>query len=234
MISTQPARLIVTISAALALTVFVNPRFAFSQEVTDPSAAGDSSTPADSSADADSGAVAESGTSVDASWERSGPAIDENAETADQVLEIPQATCPKDGAPASCDTSSDDDNDDDGEAINAPSPGAPPTDSDDDSASSGSANPDWGTADDYQNQQIYEGYPYPYQITVAVPQRLNRPSQVSPSAFAPMSSPITQAALPPLNQGPWMNPPTMSAFSRPAGSPMMPMMMSGRSFGFHR
>ena len=105
MISTQPARLIVTISAALALTVFVNPRFAFSQEVTDPSAAGDSSTPADSSADADSGAVAESGTSVDASWERSGPAIDEDAETADQVLEIPQATCPKDGAPASCDTS---------------------------------------------------------------------------------------------------------------------------------
>jgi hypothetical protein len=226
MISTQPARLIVVIFAALAMIVFVNARFAFSQEVTDPGA------------DADSDAVADSGTSVDASWDRSGPAIDEDAESADEVLEIPQATCPKDGAPASCDSSSDDDSDDDdGQAINAPSPGAPPTVFDDDTASSGAPDPDWGSVDDYQNQQVYAGpyssYPYPYSITVAVPQRLNRPSQVSASAFAPMSSPITQAAQPPLNQGPWMNPPTMSAFSRPAGSPMMPMMMSGRSFGFH-
>jgi hypothetical protein len=219
--STRPARLIVAIFAALAITVFANARFAFSQEVTDPGA------------DADSSAVADSGNSVDTSWERSGPAIDEDAETADKVLEIPQATCPKDGAPAPCDSSSDDDSDDDSQAINAPSPGAPPAVFDDDTASSGAPDQDWGTVDEYQNQQVYEGYPYPYPITVAVPQSLNRPSQASASAFEPMSSPITQAARPPLNQGPWMNPPTMSAFSRPAGSPMMPMMMSGRSFGFH-
>src|SRR5271169_5748398 len=118
MSSTRPARLIVAIFAALAITVFANARFAFSQEVTDPAT------------DADSNAVADSGTSVDASWERSGPAIDEDAETADEVLEIPQATCPKDGAPGPCDSSSEDDND--GQAINAPSPGAPPAVFDDD------------------------------------------------------------------------------------------------------
>jgi hypothetical protein len=221
MSSTRPARLIVAIFAALTMTVFANARFAFSQDVTDPGAA------------PDSGAVADSGTSVDASWERSGPAIDEDAETADKVLEIPQATCPKDGSPAPCDSS--DDDDDDGQAISAPSPGAPPADSDDDTASSGAPDQDWGTADDYQNQQDYAVpyavYPYPY--GVAVPQALNRHSQVPASAYAPMSSPITQAALPPLNPGPWMNSPAMSTFSRPAGSPMMPMMMSGRSFGFH-
>jgi hypothetical protein len=209
----KPTRLFVAFFAALAMTVLVNARFAFSQDA----------------ADSDSSAAV-SGTSVDAGWEASGPALDEDAETADKVLEIPQATCP-DGAPAPCEG---DDNDEDGEAINAPSPGAPPATVDEDTASSGAPDEDWGTADEYQNQQEY-GVPYavyvPYGVTA--PRSINRPSQ------GPMSSPGIQAALPltqaalPLNQGPWMNANAMSTFSRPAGSPMIGMTMPGRSFGFH-
>ena len=50
---------------------------------------------------------------------------------------------------------------------------------------------------------------------------MNRSPQVGSSVYAPMSGPLTQATMPPLNQGPWMNPPTMSAFARPAGGPMV-------------
>ncbi len=191
------------------MTVFVNARFAFSQE------------------------APESGTSVDANWDSTGPSIDEDAASADKVLEIPQAKCDNDGTSAPCDApaaSGDDDND---QAINAPSPGSPPQVYDDDTASSGAPDEDWGNADDYQNQQVYAvpygGYGYPYTITT--PLTMNRPSPVPASAYAPMSSPLTQAARPSLNQGPWMTPPTMSAFSRPAGSPMMGMASS--PFGFH-
>jgi hypothetical protein len=211
------ARLIVAIFAALAMTVLMNTRFALAQD-----------------ADDSSGAASVSGTSVDASWDSSGPAIDEDAETAEKVLEIPQA-CTKD-ASGTCASTTGDGTDDDGQAINAPSPGAPPQPSvDDDTANSGASDPDWGNVDDYQNQQVsavpYVAYPYPYPITGAGTMR--RTSQSPPSAFAPMSSPITQAAQPPLNQGPWMTPSSMSAFSRPAGSPMAPMMMSGPLVGFH-
>jgi hypothetical protein len=201
-------RLIVAIFAALAMTVLVNARFAFSQE------------------------EPESGTSVDANWDRTGPGIDENAETANKVLEIPQATCTGDTASVPCDAAADANDDDGTQAINAPSPGAPPQVLDDDTASSGAPDQDWGDADDYKNQQVYAVpyavYPYPYPATVA---RSNSTSAVPASAYAPLSSPITQAARPPLNQGPWMNPPTMSAFGRPAGSPMMGMASS--PFGFH-
>jgi len=204
MSSVRSTRLIVAIFAALAMTVFVNARAAFSQD-------------------------ADSGTSVDPSWERTGPAIDGDAESADKVLEIPQAPCTKDGVSVACaDTNpagSDDDND---QAINAPSPGAPPPTLDEDTASSAAPDDqDWGTVDDYQNQPAY-GVPYavyPYPTTVAG--RMNGPSQLPASALAPMSSPITQAARPPLNPGPWMLSPSMSTFSRPAGSPMM------MSFGPH-
>ncbi len=50
----------------------------------------------------------------------------------------------------------------------------------------------------------------------------------SPWHFAsnPMSSPLTQAARPPLNSGPWMSSP-MTSWNRPAGGPMM---MPGMSF----
>ncbi len=190
--------MIVAIFAALALTIFANARAAFSQD-------------------------ADSGTSVDANWERTGPAIDGDAESADKVLEIPQAACTKNGVSVACagtnPAGSGDDDDD--QAINAPSPGAPPPTLDEDTASSAAPDDqDWGTVDQYQNQPAY-GVPYavyPYPVTVAGTTRT--PSPVPASAYAPMSSPITQAARPPLNPGPWMLSPSMSQFSRPAGSPM--------------
>jgi hypothetical protein len=203
------SRLIVASVAALAMSFVVNARLACSQE------------------------APESGTSVDANWDSTGPTIDEDAASADKVLEIPQATCDNDGTSAPCDGPAAGGTDDDGQAINAPSPGSPPQVYDDDTASSGVPDEDWGTADDYQNQQVYAvpygAYPYPY--TINTPLTMNRPSPVPASAFAPLSSPLTQAARPSLNQGPWMTPPTMSAFSRPAGSPMM--RMSSAPFAFH-
>jgi hypothetical protein len=211
-------RLIIATFVALAMTVFVNAHSAFSQE------------------------EAESGTSVDANWSTTAstidaPVIDESAASADKVLEIPQAACNSDGATGPCDdtTASADNDDPNDQTINAPQPGAPPQVFDDDTASSGGSDQDWGNADEYQNQQVYAAVPYavyPYPYSVNTQQTTNRPSPVPASAYAPMSSPITQAALPPLNQGPWMNPPTMSAFARPAGSPMMGLSMS-HSFGFH-
>jgi hypothetical protein len=201
-------RLIIATCAALALTLYVNARSAFAQE--DP----------------------ESGTSVDANWDPTGPTIDEDAASADKVLEIPQAACTRDDASVPCDnsTTAANDNDPDDQTINAPQPGAPPSVLDDDTASSGAPDSDWGDANDYQNQQVY-AIPYAvyggYGVNVA--QTTNGPVSIPSSAYA--SSPITQAARPPLNQGPWMNPPTMSAFGRPAGSPMMGMASS--PFGFH-
>ena len=207
--STRPARLILVIFAALAMTVLVSARAAFSQDAED------------------SAAVA------DASWEPTGPAVDEDAATADKVLEIPQVTCAKDGVSVPCADGSDEDADDDGQAINASSPGAPTT-LDDDTADAQSPNQDWGTLDDYQNEPAY-GVPYavyPYPMTVAAG-TMNRPLPFPASAYAPMSSPLTQAARPPLNPGPWLLSPSMSPFSHPAGSPMMGMTMSHPLFGFH-
>ncbi len=211
-------RLIIATFAALAMTVFVNAHSAFSQE------------------------EPESGTSVDANWTSTdstidAPTIDDSAASADKVLEIPQTACTKDGATVPCDDATANADDDNDQAINAPQPGSPPTVYDDDTASAG-PDSNWGDASDYQNQQVYAvpyGVPYavyPYGVNVA--RNVNMPSPVPASAYAPMSSPVTQAALPPLRQGPWMSPPTMSAFARPAGSPMMGMSMSRPAFGFHR
>lgn len=193
--------MIVAIFAALALTVLANARTALSQE-------------------------ADSGTSVDANWERTGPAIDGDAESADKVLEIPQAACTKNGVSVACaGTNSagndNDDNDNNDQAINAPSPGTPPPTLDEDTASSAAPDDqDWGTVNEYQNQPAY-GVPYAvYQRPVTVAGTARTPSPVPASAYAPMSNPITQAARPPLNPGPWMLGPSMSAFSRPAGTPM--------------
>jgi hypothetical protein len=213
--SAQSARLIISIFAAFALTVFVNARAAWAQD------------------------AADSGAGDDANWvkveptEAAGPTIDEDAASAEKVLEIPQAKCSGDdddsdacngAAPAGSDSS---DND---QSINAPSPGAPPQTYDEDAYNQPDA--DWGNVDEYQNQQAYSVpyvvvYPYP----TGVIRPVRRPSQTPPSTFTPMSSPLTQAARPPLNQGPWMTPPTMSAFSRPAGGPMV---MSAPLAGFHR
>jgi hypothetical protein len=211
MIAMRPARLIVASFAALAMIVLVNARAAYSQD-------------------------AVSGTSVDAGWESTGPAIDESAESADKVLEIPQATC-ADGSsgpcdPATADADSSTGTGDDSQAINAPSPNAPPP-TDENTASSAPSSDDWGTLDEYQNQQVYAVpyavYPYTVAATTGA---MNRP-QVPASAYVPMSSPLTQAARPPLNPGPWMNSASTSAFSRPAGGPMVGMMMSRPAWGFH-
>ncbi len=200
-------RLIAAIFSALLIIVFVNAR-AFAQE------------------------APVSGTSVDPGWESTedanAPAIDDDVATADKVLELPQVTCPKDSAPGSCDPNAVDGDDDDSHAINAPSPGAPPT-GDDDTADSATTGDDWGNVDDYQNQQVI-AVPYAvYPSTTTALATVNSPS-VPSSTLAPTSSPITQAARPPLNPGPWMLNNSMSVYSRPAGSPML---MAAPAWGLH-
>ncbi len=207
---TRLARLIVAIFAALAMTVLVSAPAAFSQDAGDSTAA------------------------ADASREGTGPALDGDAETADKVLEIPQVACADDGVSVPCSDGSDEEGDDDGETIYASSPGAPPT-LGGDTADARSPNQDLGTPDDYQNQPA-NGVPYvvyAYPMTAAVG-TMNRPSPFPASPYAPMSSPLTQVARPPLNPGPWMLSPSMSAFSRPAGNPMIGMTMLRRSLAFHR
>src|SRR5271155_4297171 len=136
MSSARPMRLIAAIFSMLAMTVFVNAR-AFAQE------------------------APVSGTSVDSGWESTAPdattepTIDDDVATADKVLELPQVTCPKDSAPGSCDPNAVDGDDDDSHAINAPSPGAPPT-VDDDTADSAVPADDFGSVNDYQNQEVNE------------------------------------------------------------------------------
>jgi hypothetical protein len=205
--STRPARLIVAIFAAFAMTVLVNARAAFSQDAED-SAAG-----------------------AGVSLEGPGPALDADAETADKVLEIPQAACATDDVPVACADGSDEDAD--GEGMNASSPGAPLS-RDDDTADAGSPNQDWGTLDDYQNEPAY-GVPYAvYGSTViVVAGTMNRPWQSPASPFAAMSNPMMQAARPPLNPGLLMNSPWMPGFNHPLGNPTMGMMMPHGPFGPH-
>ena len=200
----RPARSILSIFAALAITVFVSTRAALAQDADDSAA------------------------EADASWERTGPALDEDAESADKVLEIPQVACAEDGVPVPCDGAAEDGNND-AQNVNAASPGAPPT-LDDNTADAAWPGQDWGTLEDYENEPAY-GIPYgmsPYGMTVAV-QTMNR--NLWPAPYMPTSSPLTPAARPPLNPGPWQ---TMSAFRAPAGSPMMGMTMPHPSFGLHR
>ena len=191
--------------ALFALLALAGPRIAFAQ---DASASGDS----------------------DTNWVRvdSGP----GGESADQVLEIPQVAC-GDDVSVPCDEGSDasnsPDSDDDGIPAYGGSPASPQT-FDDDTAIAGTADSDWGTADDYLNQPIY-GVPYGYVASKGSISGNLPPGGRSPFPFSPMetSSPVTQAAMPPLNPtGAWMTPPSMSAFSRPAGNPM-----AGAPFRFH-
>jgi hypothetical protein len=197
--STRPERLIVAVFAALAMSVLMSARAAFSQD------AGDSAARAD------------------ASLEGTAPVLDGDAESEENVLEIPQLKC-----------AGGSDEDADADAASASSPGAPPT-LDDDTADAGQPNQDWGTPADYQNQPVY-AVPYAvysYQVTVAVG-TMNGILRPGPTqAYALMSSPLTQAARPPLNPGPWMLSPWMSPFSHPAGSRMMGRTMSHPFSGFH-
>ena len=219
--SGQSGRLIISILAAFALTVCVNARAASAQDV------------------ADSGA-SDPSASADAKWvkvepaEPAGPTIDEDAASAEKVLEIPQAKCSGDDedsdgcnstAPANNANNDSSDND---QSINAPSPGAPPQTFDEDAYNQPDA--DWGNVDEYQNQQAYSVPYVVYPYSTGIMRPVNRPGQPPSSTFAPVSSPLTQAARPPLNQGPWMTPPsTMSAFSRPGGR----MPMSTPLVGLH-
>jgi hypothetical protein len=206
MSTSRASRLIAAIFTALAMSLLVNARAALSQDA------------AGSDTSADSGAV--SGTSVDSDWTRvdGGPTIDESAASGDKVLEIPQAKCSNDEDSGPCEANANNNPNDDDGGIVAPSPGAPP----DEDTASNTAGDDWGNVDEYQNQQAYNvPYPvyqyYPYATTGAVG-AMRRPGPLPSTGYA---TPLTQASRPPLNQGPWMTPSTMSAFSRPAGGPMM-------------
>jgi hypothetical protein len=142
-------------------------------------------------------------------------------ESADQVLEIPQVACDDPSTPC--------DNDDEGGGMPTPVAASPQT-FDDDTASAGTADSDWGSADDYVNQPVY-GVPYGYVASRGSINGNRPPARRSPFPFSPMSTgtPITQAAQPPLNpNGAWMTPPSMSAFSHPAGNPM-----ASAPFRFH-
>ena len=141
MMNTRPDRLIVAISAALAMTVLVGARSAFSQDAGG-SAAG------------------------------AGPVLDGDAAV-------------------------------DGQSIIVPSPGAP----------------------------AY--LPMSSPLTQAARPPLNPGTSIVSPAEAPMSSPLTQAARPPLNPGQWMLSPSRPAFSQTAGSPVMGMAIRHPSSGSH-
>ena len=102
-----------------------------------------------------------------------------------------------------------------------------------------SPNQDWGTLDDYQNQQAY-GVPYAVygSTVVVVAGTMNRPWQLSASPFAPMSSPMTQAARPPLNPGLLDESPSMPGVQPPGGQSDdgdddAAWVVRSASFGFH-
>jgi hypothetical protein len=182
-----------------------------------------------------------SGAGPDANWEA---VTNPNSDATDQVLEIPQA-CTNDGVAVPCDESasapkpahdsSDGDDDDEDDIQTAGGPLGHPTTFDEDTANAAhaSTDPSVGSVDEYESEPSYVAVPYGsyvvvpnggYGIANARPGLNGTPSPLPPSAYTvppmAMSAPVTQAARPPLNPGPWMTPPSMSAFSRPAGSPM--------------
>jgi hypothetical protein len=189
-----------------------------------------------------------------ANWVRvdpDSPATDLATDSADKVLEIPQTACIENGVAVPCDqrlgvnkpAGTGDDNGDDGDSIPAYGGGyAPPSPQtfDDNTASAGpnGFDSDWGTVDDYANQQVY-GFPYGggYGVASAGP-IIGNPAALPPGAFRyhpmAMSGPLGPAARPPIGTvRPWMTPPSMMTFSRPAGSPMVGSPMAGRSFRLH-
>jgi hypothetical protein len=170
-------------------------------------------------------------------------------EEANPVLEIPQECNPRESSNP-CDarasaavkdssSSSDDDDEDDVETAGGGAPSvAPPGDANANSAEASSGDDfAMGGVNDYENQEIEEppmiassgwvvAYPmntnaYPVNTNSAA--RMNLMAARSPWHF---SSPLTSAATPPLNPGPWMSSPMMN-FGRPAGGPMM---MPGMAF----
>ena len=161
--------------------------------------------------------AADPAASPDDDWERVSPDPDSSG----QVLEIPPATCTRDGVSVACE-----DGDGDGSATAG---GGPPT-FDDDAASNDQPpySPDEvGTLDDYVNGGVY-AVPYGLPAGLAMTRGPINGSlrQLPPFAYtvppgAGMSAPLTPAARPPLSPGgPWMTPPSMMTMGRPAGSPM--------------
>ncbi|HYR78915.1 MAG TPA: hypothetical protein VEO55_02860 [Candidatus Dormibacteraeota bacterium] len=174
--------------------------------------------------------------------------------SAEKVLELPQTACVQNGVSIPCDeriivsnapgtgVAIDNQQNNQGDGTQAAgggggyAPASPQTFDEDTNAAPASSDSDWGSADDYANQQPIYGIPYgavqygsagsrgPIYGNPQIP-----PSMVFPFPPAPMSSPITQAARPPLSPGgPWMTPPSMMMMSRPAGSPM-----AGGAFRVH-
>lgn len=189
----------------------------------------DGATTADSAGPGDAIAA---GSDSDGDWQRANP--DLTSESAEKVLELPQTECVQNGVSIPCDeritvsnppaTANDNPDDNGVQAADGSAPGSPQT-FDDDSANAApaAADADWGTADDYANQTPIYGIPYG---TVASRGPIYGNPQIPPSMVFPfppttaMSSPLSQAARPPLNTGPWMTRPSMMMMSRPAGSPM--------------
>jgi len=218
--------------ALFALIAFAGARGAFAQDADtsgDPAAAINAATPADSAGPGDAVAA---GSDSSGDWARANP--DLSTESAVKVLEIPQSACVENGVSIPCDErivvsnvpadSSAVDNQNDESAP----PASPQTFNDDTtSAAPAGSDADWGTADDYANQTPVYGWPYgvvqsggaastgPIYGYPQIPA-----SMAFPFPPRPMSSPITQAARPPLNPGPWMTPPSMMMVGRPAGSPL--------------
>ena len=177
---------------------------------------------------------------------------DSNWEEANQVLEIPQA-CSQDGVAVACDkradasfndssSSGDDDDEEDIETV-GPVRTAPTLDGDATSGDSAVAMQQYGGVDDYQNElaeapimmpptgwSVASSYPSAYPMNPNSRPRMALMAARSPWHWGPMpmSSPLTPAARPPLNPGPWMSSPAMT-WGRPAGSlmvmPNMPFRM---------
>jgi hypothetical protein len=232
--------------ALFALIAFARARVVFAQDAGD-SADADASINAATTADsAGPGDAVAAGSDSSGDWQRVNP--DLSAESAEKVLELPQTACVQNGVSIPCDerivvgnapgtglaNDNSQDNQDDGTQAaggGGSAPASPQTFDEDTASAAPTGDSDWGTADDYANQQPIYGIPYgsvasrgPIYGNPQIP-----PSMVFPFPPAPISSPITQAARPPLRtRGPWMTPPSMMIMSRPAGSPM-----AGGAFRFH-
>jgi hypothetical protein len=235
------------IFALFALIALVGAR-AFAQDAAasgDSAALIDGATPADSAGPGDAVAA---GSDSSGDWARANP--DLSTESAEKVLELPQTACVENGVSIPCDervtvssapaagATNDNQDDDGGQATGGggTAPASPQTfDDDTASAAPAASDSDWGTADEYANQQPIYGIPYgtvPYgSVASRGPIYGNPqipPSMVFPFPPMPMSSPLTPAARPPLHQGPWMTRSSMMMMNRPAGSPM-----AGAPFRFH-
>ena len=172
---------------------------------------------------------------------------DSNWEETNQVLEIPQ-TCSQDGIAVACDqradttvndssSSGDDDDEEDVETV-GPVRTAPTLDQDATGNDPAVATQQWGSVGDYENEVAEAPMIIPptgWAVASAYPMNSNSGPRMalmaarSPWHWTPMamSSPLTPAARPPLNQGPWMTSSAMT-WNRPAGSPMIMPNMSFR------